>query len=115
MVRHPSSASRHDPKFMIKIMKHLGSVMVWRAFSGNLGRTDFYFLPKNVTMEGRIISMFQKSIFSHSGGFIIVVNLCMMMPNSQVKTKFANDHNVHVSEWRGNLANLNQLKMPGIS
>jgi hypothetical protein len=26
--------------------------MVWRSFSGNLGRAGLYFLPKNMTMNG---------------------------------------------------------------
>ena len=54
MVRRPSSASRHDPKFTVKTMKHPVSVMVWGAFSGNLGRVGLYFLPKNVTIKGSI-------------------------------------------------------------
>ena len=52
MVRRPSSASRYGPKFTVKTMKDPGSVMVWGAFSGNLGRAGLYFLKKNVTMKG---------------------------------------------------------------
>jgi len=29
MVRRPSTASRYDPKFKVKTVKHPGSVMVW--------------------------------------------------------------------------------------
>ena len=32
-------------------VKHPDSVMVWGAFSGNMGRVGLYFLPKNVTMK----------------------------------------------------------------
>ena len=52
MVRRPSTASRYDPKFTVKSVKHPGSVMVWGAFSGNLGRAGLYFLPKNTTIRG---------------------------------------------------------------
>ena len=54
MVRRPSSASRYDPKFTVKTMKHPVSVMVWGDFSGNLGRAGLYLLPKNVTKKGNI-------------------------------------------------------------
>ena len=52
MVRHPNCASRYDPKFAVKTMKHPDSVMVWGAFSRNLGRASLYFLSKNVTTKG---------------------------------------------------------------
>lgn len=51
-VRRPSTASRYDPKYTVKTVKHPDSVMVWGAFSGNMGRGGLYFLPKNVTMKG---------------------------------------------------------------
>ena len=54
MVRHPSNASQYDSKFTVKTMKHPISVMVWGAFSGNLGRAGLYFLPKKVTIKGSI-------------------------------------------------------------
>ena len=53
MVRR-RSPSRYDQTFTVKTMKHPGSVMVWGAFSGNLGRAGWYFLTKNVTMKGSI-------------------------------------------------------------
>ena len=52
MVRRPSTASQFDLKFTVKTVKHPASVMVWGAFSGNMGRAGLYFLPKNVTMKG---------------------------------------------------------------
>ncbi|XP_076811815.1 uncharacterized protein LOC143458825 [Clavelina lepadiformis] len=52
MVRRPSTASRYDPKYTVKTMKHPGSVMVWGAFSGNMDRAGLYFLPRNVTKKG---------------------------------------------------------------
>ena len=54
MVHRPSSASRYDPKFTVKAMKHPGRVMMWGAFNGNLGRDGLYFLTKNITMKGSI-------------------------------------------------------------
>ena len=46
VVRRPSSALRYNPKYTVKTMKDHGSVMVWRAFSGNVGRAGLYFLIK---------------------------------------------------------------------
>ena len=50
LLRRPRSASRYDPKLAIKTTKYPGSVMVWGAFSGNLGQAGLYFLPKNLAM-----------------------------------------------------------------
>jgi len=52
MVRRLSTASWYDPKFTVKTVKHPGSVTMWGAFSGNVGRAGLYFLTKNVTMRG---------------------------------------------------------------
>ena len=52
MVRRPSTVSRFNPKFTVKTVKHPASVMVWGAFSENMGRPGLYVLPKNVTMKG---------------------------------------------------------------
>ena len=46
MVRRPSSASRYEPKLMIKILKDPGSVIVWEVFSENLGRAGLYSFVK---------------------------------------------------------------------
>ena len=46
MVRHPSSASRYDPKLTVKTMKDPGSVIVGGIFSKNLGRAGLHFLLK---------------------------------------------------------------------
>ena len=51
MVRCPSSASRCDPKFTVKTMKDTDNVLVWGAFSGNLGRVGLYFLIKKCNNE----------------------------------------------------------------
>ena len=61
MVCHPSSALRFDSKFTVKTMKHPGSVIVWGAFSGNMGRAGLYFLPKNATMKGSIYITFERA------------------------------------------------------
>ena len=48
MVRRPSSASRYNPKFTVKTVKDPGNVMVWGAFSENLGRAGLYFHIKKM-------------------------------------------------------------------
>ena len=52
MLHLPSIAFRFDPKFTVKTVKHPASVVVWGAFSGNMGRAGLHFLPKNVTIKG---------------------------------------------------------------
>ena len=99
MVRHPSSASQYDPKFTVKTTKHSGSVMVWGASSGNLGRAGLYFVPKNVTTKRSIyINILKEHLctfcrihqcdhFIHDGS---------PNHNSKIVTKFLNSHNIHV-------------------
>ena len=48
LVRRPPGVSRCT----IKIVKYPESIMVWRAFSGDMGRVGLHFPPKNVTMRG---------------------------------------------------------------
>ena len=54
----PSSASRYDPKFTVKTMKHPGSVMMWEALSGNLSRAGFTSFLKMQQRKEAFISTF---------------------------------------------------------
>ena len=51
-VIHPKVSLRYDKNFTLKTMRHPTSVMVWGCYSGNMGKGDLNFLPKNVTMRG---------------------------------------------------------------
>ena len=51
IVRRPHASSRFDPRFTIPTVKHPDSIMVWGAFSGEMGRAGLYFLPKNKKMN----------------------------------------------------------------
>jgi len=46
------TASRYDSQFTDYNVRHYHSVMVWGAFSGNVRREGWYFIPKDVTMKG---------------------------------------------------------------
>ena len=52
MVHRPRTTSQFDLKFTVKTVKYLASVIVWSAFSENMGHAGLYFLPKNVTIKG---------------------------------------------------------------
>ena len=80
MVHRQRTASRFDPKFTVKTVKHPASVMMRGAFSGNMCGADLYFFPKNVTMKGSNYTHVLKNICSHSGRFIRVTILCIMGP-----------------------------------
>ena len=47
IVRRPHASNRFDPRFTVPTVKHPDSIMVWGAFSGEVGRAGLYFLPKN--------------------------------------------------------------------
>ena len=42
VIRRPINVSRHDPRFIVKTVKHSDGVMVWGAFSGTHGRGGLY-------------------------------------------------------------------------
>ena len=102
MVRRPSSASQYDQKFTVETSKHPGSVMVWRAYNGNLGRVGLYFVPKNVTIKESIYidflkehlstfwRIYQCNHFIHDGS---------PAHDSKSVTKFFNSHNIHVLDF----------------
>ena len=46
LVRRPDDASRYDPKFTSKTVKHPASVMVWGCFSGTVGPAFTSYLLK---------------------------------------------------------------------
>ena len=113
MVRRPSTASRFDPKFTVRTVKHPVSVMVWGAFSGNMGRAGLYFLPKNLTMKGNNYNPVLKDhmlafwkfhwcdFFMHNGA-----------PAHKLKSvsKFLTEYNIKVLEWPGNSPDLNPIE-----
>ena len=99
MVRPPSSASRYDPKFTVKTTKHPGSVMVWGASSGNLGRPGLYFVPKNVTMRGSIYIDILKEhlcIFWRIYQYDYFIDDGSPAHELKIVTNFLNSHNIHV-------------------
>lgn len=51
-VRRPKSVSRYYSHYTIKTVKHSESVMVWGAFTGNVGRAGLHFLSKGQTVNG---------------------------------------------------------------
>ena len=51
MVRHSHDSNKFDPRFTVPTVKHPDSIMVWGAFSGEMGRAGLYFLPKNKKMN----------------------------------------------------------------
>jgi hypothetical protein len=50
-VRRPSTISWYLQKYIIPMVKHSASVMIWGCFSGTWGKGGLYFLPKNQTMN----------------------------------------------------------------
>ena len=111
MVRRLSTASRYDPKFTVKSVKHPRSVMVWGAFSGNLGRAGLYFLPKNTPMRGSI-----DVLKDHLLTFWKIHQCDYFMQDgapahrSKIVTKFLEDNNIRVLEWLGNSPDLNPIE-----
>ena len=113
LVRRPQGVSRYASKFTIKTVKHLESVMVWGAFSGNKGRGGLYFLPKNVTMRG---DKYLRVLDQHMLPFWDIHQCNHFMQDgapahrSKVVKKWLKDNHMPVLEWPGNSPDLNPIK-----
>ena len=113
MVRRPSTASRFDPKFTDKTVKHPVSVMVWDAFSGNMGHAGLYFLPENVIMKR---SNYNHVLKDHMLAFWRIHQCDHFMHDrapahkSKSVSKFLTEHNIKVLEWPGNSPDFNPIK-----
>lgn len=113
IVRRPRDASRYDPKYTVKTVKHPDSVMVWGAFSGNKGRGGLFFLPKNVTMKSdnyidvlrdhmvKFWEIHDCNFFMHDGA---------PAHRSKAVKKFLEDNHINVLEWPGNSPDLNPIE-----
>ena len=53
IISRPSTSDRFDPRYTVPTIKHPDSVMVWGAFSGEMGRAGPYFLPKIQEINGK--------------------------------------------------------------
>ncbi len=51
-VRRPVGSDRFDSQYIMKMVKHPASLMVWGCFSGYFGCGGIFFLPPNVTLNG---------------------------------------------------------------
>ena len=110
LVRRPSGASRYDPKYTVKTGKHPDSVMVCGAFSENMVRAGFYFLPKNVTMKS---ANYIEVLRGHMLNFWEIYDCNFFMHDrapahkSKALKKFLETKKTDVLEWPGNSPNLN--------
>ena len=117
IVRRPSTASRFDPKFTDKTVKHPVSVMVWDAFSGNMGHAGLYFLPENVIMKR---SKYIHVLKDHMLAFWRIHQCDHFMHDrapahkSKSVSKFLTEHNIKVWNGLATRQTLTQSKMPGI-
>ena len=113
MMRPPSTTSRYGPKFTFKAVKHPDGVMVRGAFSGNPGRANLYFLPKNVTMKGsnyvnvlkdhllRFWRIHRCNYFIHDGAPAY---------KAKIVKNYLGDNNINVLEWPCNSPDHNPIE-----
>ena len=94
-------------------MKHPACVMVWGAFSGNIGRAGLYFLSVNQTMKGiPYIDVLEHHLLPfwglHNCDLFMHDNAPCHM--SKIVKKYLIDNNFDVLEWPRNSPNLNPIE-----
>lgn len=113
VVRRPRSVLQYNEKYTIKTVKHPDTLRVWGVFSGNKGRGDLCFLPKEQTMHGTQYLEVRKD---HLLGFYehhqCVVFMRDGAPAHKNKTvsKWLSDSNISVLDWPGNLLDFNPIQ-----
>ena len=113
LVRSPSGVSRYDSRYIIKTVKHPKSVMVWGDFSGDKGRRDLYFIPKNVTIRG---DSYLRVLDHHMLPFWDIRRRNHFMQDgdpvhrSRVVKKWLKDNHVPVLECSRNSPDLNPIE-----
>ena len=113
LVRRPSGVSRYDFRYIIKTVKHLKSVMVRGAFSGNNSRVGLCFFPKKVTMRG---DNYLRVLDHHTLPFWNIRRYGHFMQDgdpahrSRVVKKWLKDNHVPVLECPRNSPDLNPIE-----
>ena len=115
LVRRPDDASRYDPKFTSKTVKHPASVMVWGCFSGTVGRGGIYFLPPKTTMNAEryctvlkdhlipFMRIHEAKFFLHDSAPCHKAKIVQNLLKDQVSFQV-------IEDWPGNSPDLNPIE-----
>ena len=112
VLRRPINVNRYNPHFVVRTVKHPGSVMVWGCSSGERGRRCLYLLPKITTTKGaNYIKVLRKRKLSFQDihGCDFYAWWSPAHRSWAVKT-FLNDQNIEVLDWPGNSPDLNPIE-----
>ena len=98
---------------MVNTVKYHENVVVWSAFSGNIGRWGLFFLPKNITLAGDNYLEVLKQHMLHIWDIHQFHYSCMMVllpRKSKLVKRFLKDREIPTWEWPGNSPYLNPIE-----
>ena len=84
--------------------------MVWGCFSGEKGRGDQYFLPKNKKMTAELyLQVLEEHMlnFYHIHGSVVFMHDSALCHKARKITRYLEQKQISVLEWPGNSPNLN--------
>ena len=104
--------ARYEDRYTIQTMKHLPSIMVWKAMSAR-GTAGLYFLQPGITMNGaECLEVLKDKLEIH-----IMVHDCNDFTNDGASCHQANSvksflqkKNIDILDWPGNSPDLNPIK-----
>jgi len=103
-VRCPRSSDRFGPWYTVPTIKHPQLVMVWGCFSGEKGKGDLYFLPKNKKMNAELyLQVLEDHMlnFYHIHGSEVFMHDSAPCHKARKITRYLEQKQVSVLEWPG--------------
>ena len=112
-VRRRSGSDRYAKEYVVKTVKHSGSVMVWGCFDGFRGRAGLSFLPKDVTMNAvRYVETLEDHLIEwyHGRGNQWLLQDSAPCHRAHLTRDFLVDQGIRTIDWPGNSPDLNPIE-----
>jgi transposase len=114
MVRRIKTMCHYKHRFVVKMIKHSTSVMVWVCISGKMGRGGLYFLPKNCTMNGekykKVLEDHLLPVMRIHGTTFFLQDSAPCHKSKLVMAFLKQSEEFSIIDWPGNSPDLNPIE-----